>query len=339
MILVISHDEDDHARAVLDVLGQRSGPEVRMLDVAQFPSKTHLTLDVCSAEGVTQRAFRQRTDAGADNSVVDSVLDLQDVRVVWWRRPQPLSVDTEIEDQAHAQFAYTECFEALSGLWLTLDAAWVNEPRLDDDAGRKAHQLALASRLGLQIPRTRITSDPQAARKFAEELGPERTIYKAFSATEAAWRETRVLAEDELTLLDDVRFAPVIFQEFVEADLDIRVTVIGKTLLAAQIDATASDYPTDYRMVLDSAHITPHTLPLDVQAKLLRLMDELGLEYGAIDLRVTPAGEYVFLEVNPSGQWLFMEHRTGLRITEAFVDHLTALHDQQSRSGDVQRTA
>jgi hypothetical protein len=39
----------------------------------------------------------------------------------------------------------------------------------------------------------------------------------------------------------------------------------------------------------------------------------MGLIYGAIDMRLTPDGRYVFLEINPAGQWLFVEHRTGSR--------------------------
>lgn len=44
----------------------------------------------------------------------------------------------------------------------------------------------------------------------------------------------------------------------------------------------------------------------------------LGLVYGAIDMRLTPAGEYVFLEMNPAGQWLFIEEQTQQPIS----DHL-----------------
>jgi glutathione synthase/RimK-type ligase-like ATP-grasp enzyme len=40
----------------------------------------------------------------------------------------------------------------------------------------------------------------------------------------------------------------------------------------------------------------------------------MGLVYGAIDLRLTPDGEYVFLEINPAGQFLYIEGATGLPI-------------------------
>jgi hypothetical protein len=48
-------------------------------------------------------------------------------------------------------------------------------------------------------------------------------------------------------------------------------------------------------------------------------MKRLGLAYGAVDMRRTPDGDYVFLEINPSGQWLFVEQGSGQGITAALA--------------------
>ena len=53
-------------------------------------------------------------------------------------------------------------------------------------------------------------------------------------------------------------------------------------------------------------------------------MERLGLNYGAIDMIVTPDGRYVFLEVNPQGQCQWIEEVTGLPINEALCDLLTS---------------
>ena len=63
-------------------------------------------------------------------------------------------------------------------------------------------------------------------------------------------------------------------------------------------------------------------MPDEVVVKLRAFMGVLGLIYSAIDMRLTPDGEYVFLEVNPAGQWLFIEDRTGQPITAAVAEHL-----------------
>jgi D-alanine-D-alanine ligase-like ATP-grasp enzyme len=36
-------------------------------------------------------------------------------------------------------------------------------------------------------------------------------------------------------------------------------------------------------------------------------MAEFGLNYGAIDMIITPDGEYVFLEINPVGEFFWLE--------------------------------
>jgi len=54
------------------------------------------------------------------------------------------------------------------------------------------------------------------------------------------------------------------------------------------------------------------------------LMRRLGLVYGAIDLRLTEDGRYVFLEINPAGQFLYVEQQTGQPITAALAACLAA---------------
>src|SRR5690606_40135347 len=100
-----------------------------------------------------------------------------------------------------------------------------------------------------------------------------------------------------------VRFAPVIFQRFVPADLDLRVTFVEDEFFAAAI-RSGPEHQADYRLGVGQAEVFPYQLPDEVAGKLRQLMDELDLRFGGIDLRVTPEGEHVFLEVNPAGEYL-----------------------------------
>jgi glutathione synthase/RimK-type ligase-like ATP-grasp enzyme len=187
----------------------------------------------------------------------------------------------------------------------------------------------VARALGLRLPRTLVTNSPEAARKFIDEVGLGRTIFKAFLASLEAWRETRLVEQSDLDKLDAVRFAPVIFQEYVEG-VDLRITAVGDRLFAAEIDARSTSYPFDMRMVIGEATMQSVKLPPKVQRALLKLQRKLGLTYGAIDMRRTPDGEYIFFEVNPAGQWHFVEHRTGLQISQAIADLLI---DFENRAG------
>ena len=100
------------------------------------------------------------------------------------------------------------------------------------------------------------------------------------------------------------------FQRYVEAMADVRVTIIGDKIFAASTDVRKMEYPVDFRFNPD-ARFEAHTLRPEIQETLLLLMRRMGLEYGAIDLRLTPDGDYVFLEINPAGQFLWIEEATG----------------------------
>jgi hypothetical protein len=311
-VLIVSHLADVHATEVLRRLRQR-GADAVLFDTGRIPRETVLTIE------------HGRSDRWAGTALVDGRrLDLAAVRAAWWRRPLPFHLHAEIGGADDRGFALGEAAAAVAGLWSCLDAEWINDPGRDEAAGRKAWQLKLAAGIGLRIPRTCITNDPDRARAFAEEEGAAGTVYKAFSATERTWRETRVLRPEEVALLDAVRYAPVIFQEYIPAVVDLRVTIVGEDVFAAEIHSQTTEYKHDFRMAMHDAAIRSHTLPDAVVAKLQALMATLGLVYGALDLRLTPEGDYVFLEINPAGQWLFVEHHTGQPISDAIADALVA---------------
>ncbi|MEX5217472.1 MAG: hypothetical protein NW701_06555 [Nitrospira sp.] len=307
MIAVISHPEDPHARRVIQHL-EAAGQEVFLLNLADLPHAATLTIEYLS-NGQPQLEYRRTGQAP---------IDLMQVHTVWWRRPQAANI-AAVTDPDVRLFTANEWNEAVNGLWQLLGARWMNDPIRDEVAGRKALQLRVAAESGLRVPRTLITSAPDKARAFITSQGLGRTIYKTFSCTHAIWRETRLVREEDLALLDTVRLAPVIFQEFIPADADLRITVIGDQLFPAAIFSKETDYPIDFRMSLGQAKTQAVELPEKVASNLRRFMQRLGLVYGACDMRRTPDGDYVFLEVNTAGEFLFVEERTGQPISDALA--------------------
>lgn len=313
-IVIVSHAADDHAAAVAECLAG-AGARARLVDTGAFPLKLSLSFGISG------------TDRSATIGQNEQELDVADINVVWWRRPQPYVLD-EAMDPTVACFAYSECHEAMAGMWHSLKARWVNPPAADEIAHHKPYQLAVAQDVGLRVPLTLITNDPDAARGFLSQAGAGRFIYKTFLAHESHWRETRLVTARELRLLDSVRLAPVIFQEFVEAEADLRVTVFGQDIYAAEILTAPGSYEYDYRVDLTAVTMRPASLPEDVERALLDLMQRLGLVYGAIDLRRTPEGQYIFLEINPAGEFLFIEDRCGLPLAAAMAKLLTRLDNR-----------
>ncbi len=317
MILVISSPSDDQTQAVLKEL-RRLGAAFAVFDYSWFPQHSSL---IMRYDGTTNRSFELHLTDGTK-------LALTDCKVVWWARPQPFTLHSEIQTTPRYQrFAYNESSEAISGLWHAIDAFWVNHPICDQAASRKPYQLRVAQEVGLEIPRTLITNDPDRARDFIAAQSPKKTVYKTFMATEEAWRETRIVKQHELKLIESVRYAPVIFQKYIEAECDLRITIVGDEIFATAFYSQETSYGVDYRMDMERARVKATHLTAEVERRLHNLMDRLGLVYGAIDMRLTPDGRYVFLEINPEGLWRFVEERTGQPITASLAGVL-ASHDR-----------
>jgi glutathione synthase/RimK-type ligase-like ATP-grasp enzyme len=313
MILILSTPRDEHAQTVMaEIL--KLGAKAQLLDLSEFPQR----LGLCMHYENDKRQF--------SFGCVNSGLDLRNCGSVWWRRPQQPEISPNIIRDSHRYFALNESSEALQGLWHSIDVFWVNDPNRDQVAQRKAYQLCVAQDVGLEIPATLITTCPDAVRDFVSLRGFNRVIYKAFSATETEWRETRLLKENEMDMLENVQYAPVIFQEYIEADADLRVTIVGDEIFAASIYSQETSYKVDFRIDMGNARIEATNLPTDIEDRIRTFMQQLGLVYGAIDMRRTPDGRYVFLEINPAGQWLFIEQHTEQHIASALAQILIT-HD------------
>jgi glutathione synthase/RimK-type ligase-like ATP-grasp enzyme len=202
-------------------------------------------------------------------------------------------------------------------------------------AENKPLQLKAAQALGLPIPRTIISNDPDAVRAFAEYC-PGGMITKMasshfFREDEAGEFEciyTNVVTPEALADLGGLHLCPMIFQERVQKALELRVTVVGHRLFTAAVDSQIAagarvDWRRDQEPLLGTWR--PHELPRDVEEKLLALLDRFGLNFGGIDLILTPGGDYVFLEVNPLGSFSWAEHdlgESGASIADAVADLL-----------------
>lgn len=307
-IVIISESTDVHAHAVLRELTRRGVADTCILDFREVPQRARLDM----ALGNAGRSSFALELAGGRRLQIDQV------GAFWWRRPQAFALPEGMAPHAQ-QFALSELSTAFQGMWQCSEALWVNNIVRDAAAAHKPWQLDQARQVGLTIPDTLITTDPEKVRAFWHARRGE-VIYKPFLQTFHSWRETRQLKADQLAQLDSVRLAPVIFQSLIPGAADLRVTVIGSEIFPAAVDLRKMEYKLDVR--LNQQAYERHPLPPATTEKLLALMRRLGLEYGAIDLRLTPDGDYVFFEVNPAGQFLFVEHACQLPISAALASHL-----------------
>jgi glutathione synthase/RimK-type ligase-like ATP-grasp enzyme len=273
---------------------------------------------------------------------------LENVGAVLYRRPQRFRLPEELSPGGRS-FAERECLMGLGGLLRALPVHWLNHPDRIVAASYKPHQLSVAARAGLDIPRTLVTNDAQAVQDFFRDLDG-RVIYKTLDTAigyEARSEDSHAATFNAIytsdvpaaSILDSdsIRWAPCMFQEKLPKQVELRITAVGQRLFAAEIYAQQTDRGrTDWRLGYEQLTYGLHQLPAAVEESCLSLLGAFGLEFGAIDMIVTPDGRYVFLEINPGGQWLWIEYATGLAISGAIADNLAEAVRRHAASLDGQ---
>lgn len=332
-VLIVTNRSDAHADYCSTILGREAIPFVRF-NTELFPSEIAVS---CSFQDTGEAVYRFASQRGG------VLFDSPEVGCVWYRRVPPAGF-TNLEREAHRAFAETERRALLVNLWYALErqAFWVHHPTVLRRAENKLLQLAVARRVGLTVPDTLVTNDREEAIRFFERHARRGVVYKTIESPmlpdEGDPRcvyTSPVSSSDEV--LDALETTPCLLQEYIEKAYELRITIAGERVFAAKIYSQEyEDTRVDWRRG-QMRHPLRHeacTLDQNLGNLCLRLLQDLGLVFGAIDMAVTPRGEYVFLEINPNGQWLWIEHCTGLPIGEAIVG-LFAQHLRRNRPSVV----
>lgn len=199
--------------------------------------------------------------------------------------------------------------------WLTdIDALQAAEDRV--------HQLAVARRIGISVPRTIVSSDPSeiqgtlgddaivkplSSGAFVDSKGQPQAVHTAPLTCEVLER-------------GDFGAAPFVAQERIDVRRHLRVVTAGSTVRTAALEADR--WPLDWR-TSDEAHSSwvQYEAP-EVEQQAVRLAAESGVGFSSQDWLVPSAGPPTFIDLNPAGQWMFLPEDVANPITEHIVDFL-----------------
>jgi MvdD family ATP-grasp ribosomal peptide maturase len=321
-ILIVTHSNDNESIVrVVEAVSRKGGHTIRF-DTDRYPTDVRLT------------AYYGASGSGGDERLTltneEGEFDLCEVTAVWHRRLNfgadlPAGLDKQLR---HASLGETSA--AAHGMLASLKAFRVDHVHHIRHAENKQLQLQVARELGLDTPRTLTTNDATAVRAFAKscEGGMVTKMLSSFAIYDEGKELvvfTNPVKVEDLADLSGLSICPATFQELLPKSLEIRVTVVGQRVMSACIDSQVSaraahDWRRDGVRMLQEWR--PYDLPLEVEEKILRLMDYFSLNYGAIDIILTPDDQHVFLELNPCGEFFWLEHAPGLPISEAIADLL-----------------
>jgi glutathione synthase/RimK-type ligase-like ATP-grasp enzyme len=303
-VLIITHSADNTSTSVVMNKIQEAGGEAIRFDVDRYPLETSLTTTF------RQNRWKVLLHTGSDTH------DLDDVTAVWYRRSYNLGKGlSQTIDEEYLPATLEEVKRTLLGMLEGLDCFHLARPSVYRRLDSKEEQLKVAVRHGLLIPDTCISNSPEQVSRFIEQQGG--SVVSKMQSSFAIYREaeqhvvfTNTISAHQPEELATLQFCPMVFQQQIEKKLELRVTVVGRAVFAFSIDSQrVENAQVDWRkegvnMLNDWQ---PYTLPEELQNKVLAFMDDYGLNYGAIDIILSPDDQYYFLEVNAAGEYFWLD--------------------------------
>lgn len=304
--LIIGDTSDPHVQAVCAAL------------VAREARPVTVDLEVVMRDGLTISE-----DASAVRAN-DAWIDLGVSRGGWLRRmhraPWGLGVET---GSVHALELGT-WHSAFTWILDDADIGWVTSPRSLRAAEGKLEQWKAARRLGIDYPRTLVTSRADHVRAqfrgdvLVKPLGSGQFVHG--DEVRTVFAEAMATNDSRLNFLSE---APFIVQELLHTERHLRVVTVGEQVWVAALQASAEE-PVDWRRTRanhDSFVDVCEELP-DVAADATAIAEEFSLGYSSQDWVQTSEGRTVLLDLNPSGQWLFLPEAVGLEVADALAERI-----------------
>lgn len=211
-----------------------------------------------------------------------------------------------------------DCACLMQLLFAMENVNWVNSFQAIQFHRTKPIQLMLASSLGASVPATYIGNNIRSIDMFLKQH--QQSIVKPIFAG----GHTRLIRPD-LMHTNKINFwasQPFTLQSYIPGE-NIRTYIVGQFMISGRIEEKyAQDKPdgiSDYREA-DSVSLIPVQIPIHIQQLAIRIMRAFHMQYTAIDWRLKPDGEYVFLEANPAPLFVNAQSQLNVDLTRAIVD-------------------
>jgi glutathione synthase/RimK-type ligase-like ATP-grasp enzyme len=322
-VLILTRKFDPEAtRVSIRLLAK--GIDNVLLNVEEMPKQTQVRYQIGEV-----------CDPSIKITIGDRKFNSHEFAVVWLRDFDSTLMGFDFEN-GYNKFASRFCYEQWNDSYQilidSLTSEWINSPEANRKSNNRLMQLTMAKKIGLRIPSTLITNDPNAAAGFYKNhdgqivlkavhhhgIEIEGKVYSMY---------TQSLTKDILSRLDDLIYAPCILQERLNKKSELRVTIVGEKVFAAELDTQAIPNCSEDLHRGKIAEIPKKAVNLDnaTEAGCLKLMNIFGLKYGAFDFILDEKNQPYFLEINPTGDWYWIEHDTQQPITETMVNLIETL--------------
>jgi glutathione synthase/RimK-type ligase-like ATP-grasp enzyme len=323
-VVIVSHSKDAHAIYVTEK-AKSKGVNVILLDTGIYPQNGQISINLFETNCLKIKSC---------NTSVSS----EDINGIWWRRPLGSKSKTELSKID--KYMKSEGEVIIRSLYdFTSNSNWISDPNSTRLACRKPVQLMIARNIGFKIPLSCISNLKEDILKFMDVLKKEgkdlaiKPVGSAFmeltnlNDTEKRDRVVFTKKVDPRLILDHIDMVencPVIFQEAIKKDFDLRVTVIDNIVytIKISIEGCKECDNLDWRNYAGKRVYEPYNLPDEISQLCVDFTKSVGLRFGCIDLAFSNDEGYTFFEINPQGQWLPSELQFGYPIADQLIKSL-----------------
>ncbi|GGM68604.1 hypothetical protein GCM10012275_43830 [Longimycelium tulufanense] len=223
--------------------------------------------------------------------------------VLTWRRHfdiTALPVDPRTVAGAYARGQWQATAD-----WLARRADWEHINPVGAGQLDRLTQLTDAARFGLTVPRTAVTTWPGRSRPGGDRCVVKSTGHHLLEPRPGAMHGLFPRPLDVNRAGEAPEPAPVIVQQYFEAEYELRVFVVGERLIAYRVRKAD---PAQLWVDPEAVTVDRTRVGEGLGARLLALARHWRLHVAAFDLLVV-GGDHVFLEVNVNCDWRWFEHR------------------------------
>ncbi len=297
-ILVLGEETDPHAQTIYQALQDR-GVKVTYFNSRLFPTQARISWQPDSEDGLLDLPTGEK-------------IEISQIHSVYWRSFNGIYTP-DLPDEHQRSIAYNDATGLMRTFLQTSSIRWVNSWQAYEFHKEKPRQLCAVKKLGVTIPPTLISNDPDLVTEFTSKF--DRTIFKpVYGGAHAKLITPDFLDPARLKLA--LRIAPISVQEFI-AGTNIRTYAIGDRVYSAEIRTGEIDFRED-----TGAELINLEVPLEIAKFSISIAKTLMLKWTAIDWRRNMNGDYYFLEANPSPMFTYFEHQTGYPLTAELVQLL-----------------
>ncbi len=319
-LLILTLDNDPHADYIYNIIKSKGGLVYR-LNTNNLHKNYFISFDSNNLE------FKIK-DSDSNREIV-----INNSWNIWNRRLwlPALNEDFDgIKNPSLVELIFNETKKTWDALLMMHKGKVIDNPLSIARGDNKIEQLSFVKNgnYGVEVPETVVSNNPLDVLNFYNKH--KEICFKLHKGVGLKIDDTNYIVytnkvkPENLKNISAVRLNPSMFQEYIEKDYELRITVIGNEVIPIAIYSQDSEISkVDFRRYdFEKVKYEYKKVPDEVSNLCLAMLSHYGLNFGAFDFIKDKKGRYIFLELNPNGQWLWLEQLSGYKISEVLADYL-----------------